>query len=885
MKLIQTTCPYCGVGCGVLATPTSPESAQIQGDPEHPSNFGRLCSKGSALGETLSLETRLLHPEIGGRPASWDEALDTVAERFRGLVEAHGPDAVALYVSGQLLTEDYYVANKLMKGFLGTANIDTNSRLCMSSTVAGHKRAFGEDVVPGCYEDLELADLIVLVGSNTAWCHPVLYQRIQKANWNNPKLKVVSIDPRRTATAEASDLHLAIRPGSDVLLFNGLLEYLRWKDRLDLAYMERHLTGYREALRTAGDTAPSLAAVAEGCGVPEADIATFYQWFAETEKTVTAWSQGVNQASTGTDKVNAILNVHLATGRLGRPGMGPLSLTGQPNAMGGREVGGLANQLAAHLDIDNPEHRALVGEFWNAPRMAEQPGLKAVNLFRAIGEGKVKAVWIMATNPAVSLPDINAVRAALSSCEFVVVSECEARTDLSDYAHVSLPALAWGEKNGTVTNSERRISRQRPFLPPPGEAQPDWWIITQVARRLGFAEAFPYESPHEIFVEHARLSGFRNQGERLFDISALATLSEADYDTLRPVQWPVNAARPDGTARLFGDGGFPAPNGRARMIALTPKAPVELPNAQYPLVLNTGRIRDQWHTMTRTGKSPRLARHRPEPYAELHPVDAVLCGLADGALVKLTSRYGAALARARVTTDQRPGSVFMPMHWTQQNAGQGLVNALVNPAVDPYSGEPESKHTPVRVEPWRPAWHGFVLSREALDVAGLDYRVSVRGEDYWRYELAGADAPTDWASRAREMLGHSEAGTDDWLEFADAHAGRYRCAVLREGRLQACLFVSKGHELPPRDWLSGLFAEAELAEPARRSILSGKPAVAGEDPGRTVCFCYGVGLNALERAIREQDLRTAEDIGKALRAGTKCGSCVPELKALLKERA
>jgi assimilatory nitrate reductase catalytic subunit len=881
---LRTTCPYCGVGCGVLATPAGPQFAAIAGDPEHPSNFGRLCSKGSALGETLSLETRLLHPEIGGRQASWDEALDTVAGRFRAIVDKHGPDAVALYVSGQLLTEDYYVANKLMKGYIGTANIDTNSRLCMSSAVAGHKRAFGEDVVPGCYEDLELADLIVLVGSNAAWCHPVLYQRIQKAVRNNPKLKLVSIDPRRTATAETSDLHLALRPGTDVLLFNGLLEYLRQNDRLDLAYMERHLAGHAEALQRAGETAPSLAAVAKGCGVPEADLATFYRWFAETEKTVTAWSQGVNQASTGTDKVNAILNVHLATGRIGRPGMGPFSLTGQPNAMGGREVGGLANQLAAHLDIENPEHREWVREFWNAPRMAERPGLKAVDLFRAIGEGKVKAVWIMATNPAVSLPDTNAVRDALSSCEFVVVSECEARTDLAPYAHVSLPALAWGEKNGTVTNSERRISRQRPFLSAPGEARPDWWIVTQVARRLGFAKGFPYESPHDIFVEHARLSGFRNRGERLFDISGLAELDPAGYDALRPVQWPVNAAHRSGTARLFGDGGFPAPAGRARLLALSPKAPAEAPDAAYPLVLNTGRIRDQWHTMTRTGKSPRLAQHRPEPYAELHPDDAARFGLADGALVKLVSRHGEALARARVTRDQRPGSVFMPMHWTGRNAGRGLVNALVNPATDPYSGEPESKHTPVRVEPYRPAWHGFLLSREPRDVTGFDYSVSVRGDGHWRYELAGADAPADWACWAREMLGplEADADADDWLEFADAYAGRYRCAVLREGRLHACLFVNAGHELPSRDWLSGLFAERELVEPARRSLLSGKPAVAGEDPGRIVCFCHGVGLHTLERAIRDQNLRSAEEIGAVLNAGTKCGSCVPELKALLK---
>jgi assimilatory nitrate reductase catalytic subunit len=879
---VRTTCPYCGVGCGILAAPTGPEAAEIRGDPEHPANFGRLCSKGSALGETLSLDGRLLYPRIGGRRVNWDEALDKVAGRFREVIDTHGPDALAFYVSGQLVTEDYYVANKLMKGYIGSANIDTNSRLCMSSTVAGQKRAFGEDAVPGCYEDLELAEFIVLVGSNAAWCHPVLFQRIAKARRDNPKLRVVAIDPRRTATAESSDLHLAVRPGTDVILFNGLLHYLRKHDRLDFAFLERHLSGYAEALRRAAETAPSLPAVAEACGLPEADLARFYQWFARTDKVVTAWSQGVNQSTSGTDKVNAILNVHLATGRIGRPGMGPLSLTGQPNAMGGREVGGLANQLAAHLDLENLGHRELVREFWNAPRLPERPGLKAVDLFRAIAEGRVKAVWIMATNPAVSLPDANAVREALKTCEFVVISECEANTDLAPYAHVSLPAAAWGEKDGTVTNSERRLSRQRPFLPLPGEARPDWWIITEVAKRLGYGEGFAYTSPRDIFVEHARLSGFRNLGERLFDISALADLDPAGYENLTPVQWPVNAAHPGGTARLFGAGGFPGPDRRARLLPLSPKAPAELPDADFPLVLNTGRIRDQWHTMTRTGKTPRLTRHLPEPYAELHPRDAARFGIEDGTLVRLRSRYGEALARARVAEDQQPGSVFMPMHWSAGQAPHGWVNALVNPATDPHSGEPESKHTPVRVEPYLPAWHGFLLAREALVLPVLDYRVSVRGSGHWLYELAGDSAPEDWGDWMRGMV-RGEEESWEWLEFADTYAGRYRCAVLREGRLHACLFVNAGPELPPRDWLGGLFAHERLPDMARASLLAGRPASPTEDQGRIVCSCYGVGVKTLVRAIEQQHLDSPEAIGAALRAGTKCGSCVPELRTLLRQ--
>jgi assimilatory nitrate reductase catalytic subunit len=889
---IATTCPYCGVGCGVLAALRGPESADIKGDPEHPSNFGRLCSKGSSLGETLSLETRLLYPEINGRRVSWDDALGTVADTFRRIIETHGPDAVAFYVSGQLLTEDYYVANKLMKGYIGSGNIDTNSRLCMSSTVAAQKRAFGEDVVPGCYEDLELADLVVLAGSNTAWCHPILFQRLVAAKRENPRLKIVNIDPRRTATAQSADLHLPIRPGTDVVLFNGLLNYLRQDDRIDFAFLENHLGRYAEAFENARKTAPSLPAISRACGVPEEDLATFYQWFARTEKVVTAWSQGVNQSSSGTDKVNSIINVHLATGRIGKPGMGPFSLTGQPNAMGGREVGGLANQLAAHLDIENPEHRSLVQEFWNAPRMAEKPGLKAVEMFQAIAEGRIKAVWIMATNPAVSLPDANAVRDALRRCEFVVVSECESGTDLSAYAHVSLPALAWGEKDGTVTNSERRISRQRAFLPPPGEARPDWWIISRVAQRMGHGDDFRYQSAWEIFVEHARLSGFRNNGERVFDISGLAELDRAGYDALRPIQWPVNERHPNGVPRLFDGGGFSFADRRARMVPVVPKAPANLPDPAYPLVLNTGRIRDQWHTMTRTGKTARLTNHAPEPYAELNPQDAARFAIQDGTLVRIESRFGQALVRARVTEDQQPGSVFVPMHWSGPYANKGLVNALVNPATDPMSGEPESKHTPIRIAPYRPAWHGFLLSREPLGSIEVDYRVTVRGGGYWLYELAHSEAPPDWAAWARELVTHPsrsrqsspaepEHDKEEWLEFADTHSGRYRCALLHDGRLQLCMFVNRSFELPPRSWLAGLFALDELPDRARMSLLAGKPASAEDDQGRIVCSCFGVGINTLKRAIEKQNLSTAEQIGAALKAGTNCGSCIPELKSLL----
>ncbi len=874
--LVRTTCPYCGVGCGVLAEVDGAGSVRVKGDPAHPANFGRLCSKGSALGETVTREGRLLYPEIEGRRATWPEALDHVADRFQSTIRQYGPEAVAFYVSGQLLTEDYYVANKLMKGFIGSANIDTNSRLCMSSSVAGYKRAFGEDCVPGCYEDLELADLWVLVGSNTAWCHPVLFQRITHAKAQNPRGKVVSIDPRRTATNELVDLYLPIQPGTDVMLFNGLLNFLRRQDKLDFAFLEQHVQGFAAALALAESA--SIPAVAATCGVNEEEVSTFYQWFARTDKVITAWSQGVNQSSSGTDKVNSIINVHLATGRIGKPGMGPFSLTGQPNAMGGREVGGMANQLAAHLDLENSEDRAKVAEFWRAPNVARQPGLKAVDMFRAIGEGKIKAVWIMATNPVVSLPDATAVRQGLERCPFTVVSDCEDRTDLNPFAHVRLPAAAWGEKDGTVTNSERCISRQRPFLPAPEEARQDWWMITEVARRMGFGDAFPYHSAAAIFREHARLSGFRNEGQRVFDISALAELDAPGYDALQPIQWPVNRDSPYGTARLFAQGGYAS--GRARMLAVTARKPENAPDAEYPLILNTGRIRDQWHTMTRTAKSPRLNQHLTEPYAELHVRDAARHAIEDGALVRLQSRYGTALARARISADQRPGSVFMPMHWSGPFAKRALANALVNPVTDPVSGEPESKHTPVSISLFKPAWHGFLLSRTRQAIDEADYCVTVRGDDYWLYEMAGDKTPESWPERAKALLAGPE---DEWIEYADKWTGRYRFARLRDGKLMSCLFIGPSYELPARSWLAGLFALPRLPDQARMSLLAGRPASSEDDAGKIVCACFSVGLNTLRRAIQHEALTTPEQIGALLKAGTNCGSCIPELKTLLVE--
>ncbi|WP_411888404.1 molybdopterin-dependent oxidoreductase, partial [Hydrocarboniphaga effusa] len=589
---IKTTCPYCGTGCGVEATPSG-KLVRVAGDPQHPTNAGRLCVKGSALGDTVVPQGRLLHPQLRdkqspGQPLqrlSWDAALDHAAGELRRIIDTHGPESVAWYVSGQLLTEDYYVANKLVKGFVGTANIDTNSRLCMSSAVAGHKRAFGEDIVPVAYEDLDRCDLVVLVGSNTAWCHPILFQRMLRAREARPQMKIVVLDPRKTASTEMADLHLGLRAGSDVRLFNGLLAHLHRLGLTDAAFVERSTLGLDETL-AAADRDASLADIAADCGLEVEALERFYALFAATERVITCFSMGVNQSSAGTDKVNSIINCHLLTGRIGKPGAGPFSLTGQPNAMGGREVGGLANMLASHMDLEREEHRELVQRFWQSPAIASRTGLKAVDLFKAIESGEIKAVWIMATNPVVSLPDADQVRRALDQCELVIVSDVMAETDTTAYAHLLLPAQGWGEKDGTVTNSERCISRQRAFVPPLGEARPDWWMLSEVARRWGHAAQFPYRAVHEIFDEHARLSAFENEGARYFDIGGLAGLDAHAYDALAPLRWPVPRTAADARhLQAFADGRFYHADGLARFVPTPARAPANAVDADYPLVL------------------------------------------------------------------------------------------------------------------------------------------------------------------------------------------------------------------------------------------------------------------------------------------------------------
>jgi assimilatory nitrate reductase catalytic subunit len=867
-EAVRTTCPYCGVGCGVLVQRTT-DGLSVSGDPDHPANAGRLCVKGTALGETVGLDGRLLHPMIDGRQTDWESALDRLADEFSKAISVHGPDSVAFYVSGQLLTEDYYVANKLMKGFIGSSNIDTNSRLCMSSSVAGHQRAFGADTVPGCYEDLELADLVVLVGSNAAWCHPVLFQRVQAARAARPGMRLVVIDPRRTATADSADLHLALRPGSDVALFNGLLRHLAESGRTDRTFVAAHCQGAEDAL-DAAKAEPSDAATI--CDVDPVDLACFYDWFATTEKVVTVFSQGVNQSSAGTDKVNAIINCHLLTGRIGRPGMGPLSFTGQPNAMGGREVGGLANQLAAHMGFDEPS-RDRIGRFWQAPAVSRQSGLKAVDLFQAIDQGRIKALWIVATNPAVSLPESALVRRALDRCAFVAVSDCVAVTDTSLRAHLLLPALTWAEKDGTVTNSERCISRQRPVLDPPGEAKPDWWIICRLAERMGFGHAFGYAGPAEIFAEHARLSTFENDGTRDFDIGGLA---DVDYDRMEPSQWPVREAGKS-TSRVFAKGGFYHADGKARLIALHHRPPASILSDDWPLALNTGRTRDQWHTMTRTGKAPRLAAHTPEPWLAIHPKDAARLDLDEGAMAQVESANGQAVLRVSIDHTQREGEVFAPMHWNDQFAGQATVGHLLPPITDPLSGQPELKYAAVRIVPILLAWEAVLLTRRPVSTWTPDVHWSrSAGNGHDIYRLAGIERVEDWAGWARQRLGEGI-----WLDYQDRRIGLYRAALIHDSRLDALLFVAAPGHRPAAEDLAHLFA-GPTPEPQYRTELLAGGSVIGRCDGPIVCACHHVGRQVILEAIAGQGLSSVEAIGQALRAGTNCGSCIPELRGLLK---
>ncbi|MFT6896160.1 MAG: assimilatory nitrate reductase catalytic subunit [Paraglaciecola sp.] len=899
--LKSTTCPYCGVGCGVdvaLAPGDKPGKQKllsVSGTPDHPANFGRLCVKGSKLLESNGLAGRLLAPQVDGQNVPWPQAINKVADKFTQVIRDHGPDAVAFYVSGQLLTEDYYVANKLMKGYIGSANIDTNSRLCMSSAVAAYKRAFGADAVPCCYEDLEHTELLVMIGSNAAWTHPVLFQRVERAKKLNPRMQVVFIDPRKTASCELADVHLPIKPGSDVALFNGLLHYLANHNGLDEQYIAEHTEGFSQSLAACQDWDP--ASVADYCDIDIAAVLAFYQSFAVANKVVSFYSMGVNQSTRGVDKANAIINCHLATGTIGKVGCGPFSITGQPNAMGGREVGGLANMLAAHMDIDNPQHRQRVQDYWQSPTIPVQGGLKAVDLFEQIEQGKVKAVWIMATNPMVSMPNHNKIESALAKCEMVVVSDCVATNDTMKMADVVLPATTWSEKNGTVTNSERRISRQRGLLAPAGQARHDWQIVCDVAKAMGFDSGFNFSHPGEIFCEHAGLSGKDNSGERYFDISALSQLSEKQYDTLLPVQWPVNQANPQGSKRLFTDGKFLTPNGKARFIALEVHAPQQKTSPAYPFVLNSGRIRDQWHSMTRTGTTAELTSHIGKATLSLHPLDARALGVENDDLLALNSivsqhEQAQVILPVKIDEGQRRGEVFAPIHWSQSNASSANIACLFTDANDAISGQGELKHGAVSLH--KVDFMHYGLLAVAQDCAGqfanskqlslaFDYwhKTPIAGGELITFAMGPVKAEQDEPPRTEFALG-------DWLQatlgrpvqwLTSQTATSYNSFAVQDEKLLLAVFSGQDRVDINPQWLSALFAQDGLSPQQQSGLLRAQP-----DPefnqGRLICSCFKVGETAILAAIAK-GCQSVDELGASLQCGTNCGSCKAELSQLI----
>lgn len=895
-EVIHSTCPYCGVGCGVQAKQLA-KGLHVVGDDAHPANFGKLCIKGSNLAETVGMSHRLTEPHFGRGitryPVSWDKAITRIAQEFQRCIDQYGRDSVAFYVSGQLLTEDYYVVNKFVKGYLGTANIDTNSRLCMSSAVAAHKRAFGEDIVAGNYEDFEHAELIVLVGSNTAWCHPILFQRIMHAKAKNQNLKVVVIDPRFTSTCEQADLHLPILIGEDVCLFNGLLQYLVQQGYANQDYIAQH-TQYLEQALAASEAEQDLEYVAMRTGISLGKLQDFYQIFATTKKVITLFSMGVNQSSQGTNKANSIINCHLLTGRVTGEGMGAFSMTGQPNAMGGREVGGLANMLAVHLDVDNPTHQQLVQDFWQSPHIATQAGLKAVDLFEAVEAGKIKAIWIMATNPVVSLPNSDQVKRALQQCEFVVVSDVCQDTDTTAFADVCLPAMAWGEKDGTVTNSERRLSRQRAFLSVADTIKADWWAIAQVAKKMGW-QGFDFECSYDIFLEHAKLSTVGNslpdqrasaQAFRYFNLQGLTDLTVEEYQQLQPIQWPVYV-KGQGTARIYGDGLFSFTDTKAKFIATTSISPKHQVNAEYPLILNTGRVRDQWHTMSRTGLSANLALHRSEPYCEVHPSDALKYGIKENDLVEVRSAWGRCIVRSLFSTHVRRGQIFVPIHWNDQVASDARVGVVVNPVVDAVSGEPEFKHTPVMIQPFYGRWQGVLYIRHAihqaqsLDLTAFIWWVKIQTPQALRIEIVDRLHSDDVLDKLKKILSFDH--TAEWLVYEDRHLETLHVVVLQQDQLMAAFYLAPTDFLPDREWVSTLFTRHKISALHRRALLAGMPIGQSSSEGALVCSCFKVGKNRIIDAIKTKNITDEKQVTVCLKAGGNCGSCLPEIRGLIKQ--
>ncbi|MDI1360700.1 nitrate reductase [Methylotenera sp.] len=897
IKETKSTCCYCGVGCGVIISSQNDKIIDIKGDPNHPANFGRLCTKGATLHLTAKLDNRLLYPEMRltreatRKRVSWDDSLNYLTEQFAQTIEKHGPDSVAFYISGQLLTEDYYVFNKLAKGLIGTNNVDTNSRLCMSSAVTGYKATLGSDAPPACYEDIDSTECLFITGSNTAFAHPIIFRRIEDAKKNNPNLKIIVVDPRRTDTAQAADLHLAILPGTDVALYNGMLHVLLWEGLLDMAFIKAHTNGFDALKDTVREYTPKM--VADICGIKEADIITAAKWFGKGPS-LSMYCMGLNQSIHGTDKNAALINLHLATGQIGKPGAGPFSLTGQPNAMGGREVGGMANLLSAHRDLANPEHRAEVANFWGVESVPATPGKTAIEMFDAVKDGSIKAIWIACTNPAHSMPDVNNVITALQNAELVVVQDAYNNIDTNQYADVLLPASTWGEKEGSVTNSERRITRVNPAVPTPAEARHDWAIMVDFAQRLEKRLAknsnlFPYTTTEEIFNEHRESTRGRD-----LDITGLS------YSLLNeqgPQQWPFKAGDTTGAARLYTDGVFQKPDGKAQFVNTIYKGTADKTDARHPLHLLTGRLRDQWHGMSRTGTVAQLFNHAEEPVIQMNADDMMRRSIKNGDIVKVSNKRGSLVLAAQLSDEVQASQTFIAMHWGSQFMHGLGVNALMPPTFDKISKQPELKHTAIKIEklelPWRMTVMRTIQNLDMLEkvrglLANFDYATCGlfgRKTDHHVGMLilraAHTQAPT---SALIEQIDQILEMTDDMplLNYQDAKRGiSKRILVSNHSGKPEVTGVRLVGETLATDWLKEVMTSGEFTAELRRWALAplSTPPAGQRSRGKIICNCLDVAENDIIETIQlGADLITLQN---KLKCGTECGSCVPELKRLV----
>ncbi|WP_339490700.1 nitrate reductase [Pseudomonas sp. EL_65y_Pfl2_R95] len=893
--ITASTCCYCGVGCGVLIEHDNDQIIAVSGDPAHPANYGKLCSKGASLHLTGDLDARGLYPELRldkSQPRSrthWNSALDHAADVFAQTLREHGPQSVAFYISGQLLTEDYYAFNKLARALVGTNNIDSNSRLCMSSAVVGYKRSLGADAPPCSYEDIELSDCILIAGSNMAYAHPVLFRRLEEAKAKRPEMKVIVVDPRRTDTCDVADLHLAILPGTDVALFHGILHILMAEGWIDHTFIAQHTDGFETLRQRVGDFNP--AAVTDICGISQEQLRTCAKWIGQTPRLLSLWCMGLNQSTAGTAKNSALINLHLATGQIGKAGAGPFSLTGQPNAMGGRETGSLANLLPGHRETANAEHRDQVAQYWGVDGLPETPGLSAVELFDQVHSGQIKALWIACTNPAQSLPNQTRIHQALANCPFVVVQEAFFTTETCAYADLLLPAASWGEKEGCVTNSERRVSHVRRAIAPPADAKADWQITCDFARKLearirpGLPSLFDFDKPEQLFDEYKALTTGRD-----LDLSGL---SYALIDQLGPQQWPFRHGAQQGTARLYEDGIFATANGRAQFHAEAYCAPVEKPDAHYPLILNTGRLRDHWHGMSRTGTAARLFGHVEEAILSIHSDEMRRRQLSDGELIKLSSRRGELIVPVQTDDDIRPGQAYLPMHWGNRFLKGLGTNVLTQPEYDPLSKQPELKHAAISVDKVDLPWKFFALVEGDIQQRFTQLRPLFEPFAYASLTLTGTEPPA-----LQIRAAHTVAPTNEILSsidkrlsidsgmvmaYDDPNRAIGKRVRLDNGRIIA---IRLAGETSAQDWLKSLWRDAKTDDLLRRWLLA--PLSAAPRPSnnlgiKTLCNCMNVSQQAICDAIK-QGMELGQ-LKQNLGCGTSCGSCVPEIKRLLQAHA